>query len=417
MLKWHIVMAWRIHNSVIRGEVDNRQRGIVQGKLWLKGCKKPVVLKLKGNACADLAGCLLKFENPGEVVSMPVDGKMAPIQQGSIGDLTASRKVRVLDIPTADAHDRLKKNRPVPGHISNCLYLEWYSEANGRVVIESPEYKLTISPPAWRLSPGEEQQRQKDSAFGFSGFMRKVSDALAAKKHSPPQDKEWDEFDYEKFMRECDARTDKFGELLDKYRDHPDRDRIIAKEMGWTRREEALEREKDAKDTPERETDFPNEQDERGFQVPDDLPDLQPDPATEGVDWIRDEFGEPTHPLSERALQGCIALDQKYEQLGLDQTEDADLVAFLGEYQTTAAKLAGALDDLAYGYDLHDGPFTVAYLKRALGHLHAAQAALEKVSAKKLLPAKFIDVNRNELFAIREETLSLMRRFRGKGQF
>ena len=89
------------------------------------------------------------------------------------------------------------------------------------------------------------------------------------------------------------------------------------------------------------------------------------------------------------------------------------MVTFLGEYQTTAAKLAGALDDLAYGHDLHDGPFTVAYLKRALSHLHAAQAALEKVSAKELLPSKFLNANRTELFSIREEILLLMRRFRG----
>ena len=409
-------MAWRIHNSVIRGEIDNRRRGIVQGRIWLKGCKKPVVLKLKGNACADLAGCLLKFENPGELVPLPADEKMAPVQEGSIGDLTASRKVRVFDVPGAEADDRLKKKLPVPQHISNCLYLEWYSAANGRVVIESPDYKLSISPPAWRLTAKEEQQRQKDSAAGFSAFMRKVSDALAAKKHNPPEDKEWDEFDYEKFMRECDARTDKFGELLDKYRDHPDRDRIIAQEMEWTRREETLERDDGPKDVQPGETEQPGAEEEHGFEVPAELPELQPDPATEGVDWVRDEFGDPAHPLSQRALKGCIALDQKYEQLGLQKTEDADLIAFIGEYQTTAAKLAGALDDLAYGYDLHDGPFTVAYLKRALGHLHATQAALEKVSARKLLPARFLALHRAELFAIREEILRLMRKFRGNGR-
>jgi hypothetical protein len=405
-------MAWRIHSSVIRGEIDNRKRGIVQGKVWLKGYKKPVALKLKGNACPDLAGCLLKFENPGEVVSMPTDGKMAAVQQGSIGDLTASRKVRLFDIPAGEAYDRLKRKLPVPEHTANCLYLEWYSNANGRVVIESPDYKLTISPPAWRLTPGEEQKRQQDSASGFAGFMQKVSDVLAAKKHNPPEGKEWDEFDYEKFMRECDARTDKFGELLDKYRDHPDRDRIIAKEMGWTRREEALGREKEAKTSRDDEASPANEE-EHGFEIPGEVPELQPDPTTEGVDWVRDEFGEPAHPLSQRALKGCIALDRKYEQLGLENTDDPDLVTFLGEYQTTAAKLAGALDDLAYGHDLHDGPFTVAYLKRALSHLHAAQAALEKVSAKELLPSKFLNANRTELFSIREEILLLMRRFRG----
>ena len=59
-------MAWRIHDNVQRGEVDNRERGVVRGKVWLRGVAEPVVLDLKGNACADLAGCLLTFENPGE---------------------------------------------------------------------------------------------------------------------------------------------------------------------------------------------------------------------------------------------------------------------------------------------------------------------------------------------------------------
>ena len=30
-------MAWRIHDSVQRGEVDNRERGIVRGRIWLRG--------------------------------------------------------------------------------------------------------------------------------------------------------------------------------------------------------------------------------------------------------------------------------------------------------------------------------------------------------------------------------------------
>jgi hypothetical protein len=30
-------MAWRIHDSVIRGEIDNRAKGAVRGKLWLDG--------------------------------------------------------------------------------------------------------------------------------------------------------------------------------------------------------------------------------------------------------------------------------------------------------------------------------------------------------------------------------------------
>ncbi len=413
------VMAWRIHDNVIRGEIDNRERGVVKGRLWLAGVPGPLILDLKGNAGPDLAGCLLTFENPGKKVPMQKDALLNPVQRGSIGDLTASRKVRVFDIPFDEAYAKLKKNEPVPEHLANCLYLEWFSDANGRVVVESADYKLTISAPAWRLTPAEEEQRQKQAAEGFSGFMQKLSDALEASKHQPPEEKVWDEFDYEKFLRECDARTDKYGELLDKYRDHPDRDRIIAKEMGWTwvtERLDAQEADKERQANAESESE-PEQSARAERDIPSDFPDdaetVEPDPATEGVDWIRTKDGDVCHPLAARAFEGSVALYHKCDELGLNDSDD-DLATLQNEYQTTSAKLAGALDGLAYGRDLSEGAFIVAYLKRALSHLHAAQAALEKVAPKNLLPAALVSSTRTELFALREEVLRLMDDFRSQ---
>src|ERR1700746_801450 len=46
-------MALRIHDSVVHGEIDNRVKGIVRGRLWLKGRLEPVTLELKGNAHPD----------------------------------------------------------------------------------------------------------------------------------------------------------------------------------------------------------------------------------------------------------------------------------------------------------------------------------------------------------------------------
>jgi hypothetical protein len=422
-------MAWRIHDNVIRGEVDNRERGRVRGRLWLKGLTSPVLLDLKGNAAPDIAGCLLAFQNPAEPTPMHPDARLARIQRGSAGDITASRKVRVFDLPVAEAYLRLKKKLPVPEHMANCLYLEWYSEANGRVVVESTDYKLTISPPRWKPSDVEEQQRQQESAEGFTGFIQKLSDALDSKKHHPPEDKDWDEFDYEKLMRECDARTDKYGELLDKYMDHPDRDRIIAREMGWTWLEEALDaQEGKAGTTPDGEdlgaSDFEQadsaasdkaperEHDDAPFDYPRDAAEPPLNPATEGIDWVRGEDGYVAHPLSLRALDGSEALYRQFEELGLDALDDEDLRTLYNEYQTTGAKLAGALDGLAYGRDLNEGPFVVACLKRALNYLHKAQAALEKLAPKRLLPPDTIISLRSELFALREEILRLMREFR-----
>src|SRR5437588_11038790 len=46
-------------------------------------------------------------------------------------------------------------------------------------------------------------------------------------------EKIWDEYDWERFLQQQDRKTEKYMELLEKYIDDPNRDQIIAREMGW----------------------------------------------------------------------------------------------------------------------------------------------------------------------------------------
>ena len=71
-----------------------------------------------------------------------------------------------------------KRGEKPPEHMANCLYLEWFSEANGRVVIESADYELTISAPEWRMTPEEEEERAKQAAAGMDDFMGKLTEAI-----------------------------------------------------------------------------------------------------------------------------------------------------------------------------------------------------------------------------------------------
>src|SRR6476661_108508 len=50
--------------------------------------------------------------------------------------------------------------------------------------------------------------------------------------HEP--ERAWDEYDWERFLQQQDHKTEKYMELLEKYLDDPQRDQIIAREMGWT---------------------------------------------------------------------------------------------------------------------------------------------------------------------------------------
>ncbi len=73
---------------------------------------------------------------------------------------------------------------------------------------------------------------------------------------------------------------------------------------------------------------------------------------------------------------------QQCEELGLENPYDDDLAQFLSEFHITAAKLAGALHDVAEGHGHFEPAFIVAYLKRALDRLHKSQAGLEAVASK-----------------------------------
>jgi hypothetical protein len=401
-------MAFRIHDSVVRGEIDNRVKGIVRGKVWVVARKRPVLLELKGNAWPDLAGCLLKFKNPLKRVPHRELDSLNPKQDGQVGDITASRKVRVFDIPFEQAYAMIKRKEKPPEHMANSLYIEWFSTQNGRVVIESSDYELTISAPEWRMTPEEDAERAKLAAAGMNWFMQKLTEAIEQHERTQKDpEADWNEHDYEKFLKESDARTDKYSELLDKYGHSDEAHEKIAKEMGWTREltpEEAEEEERRIEEINRICEEALNE------------PEPEPDPARQGIDWIRDKHGHIHHPLQNRCSESAMKFWKQTDKLGLKKSNDKNLGDFIGEWLTTGAKLAGALDGIARDHTERDAAFTVAYLKRALNHLHKSQAGLEALAKrkKKLLPEKMIHAARKELFQIREGILKLMDEFRGR---
>jgi len=398
-------MAWRIHNSVIRGEIDNRVKGRVRGKLWLHGFDEPVKLDLEGNACPDLAGCLLKFKNPSKTFPMRKP-KFNPLQRGKIGNLSASQKVRVFTIPDEEAFAMIDRGEKPPERVASALYLEWFSEGNGRVVIESADYELTISAPEWRLTPAEDKQRAKDAEAGWTMFSKQLNDALEKQKRGQKDpEAEWDEHDYEKFLKESDARTDKYMELQEKYGDSDEAEAKIAKEMGWVKELTEAEAEEERQRIEEM-----NRICEEAANEPPPKPDLH----REGIDWIRTKDGDLRHPLQHRCFESAMKFWKQTDKLGVKKSEDEDLQAFIFEFQTTGAKLAGALNGLAEGRGYREDAFTVAYLKRTLDHLHKSQAGLEAFAPKKMLPEKMVAEARQELFEIRDGILKLMDEFRGR---
>lgn len=163
-------MAYRIDEQVVRGEIDNRVKGQVVGTIWLEGREEPLTLELRGNPWRDLAGHVLRFSNSKPRGGLP-EG-LATVQTGQVGDITASRKVKVLECSMDEFVEHYKRRTPFPWHWGNSLYLEWYSEYNGRVVIESSDYTLELEgEAAWTMTPEEERAQAVENEKAMAGFM------------------------------------------------------------------------------------------------------------------------------------------------------------------------------------------------------------------------------------------------------
>src|SRR5438034_4931649 len=392
-------MAWRLHEHVLRGKIDNRTRGRVTGEIWLAGIDQSLVLELTGDCAPDLAGCELRFENPKPI---PMTTRPpAPQQCGPAGDITAARKVRVFDVPIEEAMAMYRRGETPPEHMANSLYLEWFSERSGRVVIESADYRLQISEPAWRYTPEEIAKLERRTAEEETPF------AIAITQDGETRD--WDEVRYEQFLRESDALTERYGRLLRKYKDHPDSERIIAREMGWSWLEEALDRE-DEHEAEDLEANIDEENEDQSENYIEDYELPPPDPMREGIDWVRDERCHILHPIEKRAhdtLHGL--LDELKAAERFPEEEDEQVADFVSGFMTLSAKLAGALGGVARGDDLFEPGMVIPWLKRILEILNKAIAAEEAVRVKDFLPADRLTHYQSELFAIREDVLELIK--------
>jgi hypothetical protein len=160
-------MAWRIEDQVVRVILDNRIPGMVIGKVWLAGRNDPLQLNLAGNPRRDIAGRFLVLERSGAVKD-PLGG-LATEQRGVCGDLTASRKVRTPLPAWAEGLNHCSEEW------HNAVYLEWFSERNGRVVIELIGVSVDLSEPSWTLTPEQERVQLHLKAEAIRAFLDQFS--------------------------------------------------------------------------------------------------------------------------------------------------------------------------------------------------------------------------------------------------
>ncbi|MDQ2867178.1 MAG: hypothetical protein M3R59_02025 [Verrucomicrobiota bacterium] len=193
----------------------------------------------------------------------------------------------------------------------------------------------------------------------------------------------WDEYEWERFLQQQDQKTEKYIQLLETYLDDPNRDEIIAREMGWTQLLEGRDWTQDI--------DAPQEDDD------DEEPRAQ----------NPDSFEE--HSLYRAAFALTVWIDQLFDEDSALQNEPS-AVKLATHAALACAKLAAALS----GEDADEIGMTIAYLKRSLKAITLAMdGAGALLREKRILPHQHA-VLIQRLFQVRDGIITLVGEYRGE---
>lgn len=400
-------MAWRIEEAVTRGEIDNTVEGRTTGRIWLAGRKEPLVLALDGDCWRDIAGSRLFFENPRP--RAVADGDALDVDQsGLIGDMTASRKNKVPDVTDAELNELISREQDIPFVWRNILYLEWFSEINGRVVIESGTFRLKVSPHEWQMDEDAENAQKLANLHAMRDFMAQV---IRRRESDGPDvgSVRMDEFAWEERLKESDRLTDAYQEVLEKYREDADSEQKEAFVMGWDGLLDALAN-RDESGEDDFDDDEDDEDDEEDSPYGDDDDDdffdelFDKDAETLFDDGLDEESD---HPLQKKAQDLAI---HAMEVIVRDAGPGTPSYELLTNLLQVSGKLAGVLRN---GMD-DDGPeagLVLAILKRCLAWLNEAVRACQTLIAserdveQKAVLAKI----RQTAFEIRDDIVALRR--------
>ena len=199
----------------------------------------------------------------------------------------------------------------------------------------------------------------------------------------------WDEYEWERFLRQQDGKTEKYMQLLETYLDDPERDEIIAREMGWT---QLLD-----------DKDWSVEVDalmDEGAAEDDEA-------VIENADRSAEVFED--HDLYRAAFALTIWIDQLFDDQAALQNEPA-AVKLATHSALASAKLAAALSD----DDVDEIGMTIAYLKRALKAITVSMEAGAQLLTEKLVTPQQHSVLQQRLFEVRDGIISLMGQYRGE---
>lgn len=384
-------MALRLDTAVIRGEIDNTTRDNVRGRLWLVGREDPVIMDLRGNAWRDVAGCKITFTNPNP--SPGPASAVRPKQKGHVGDITASCKVEC--------------------ETANALYIEWFSEENGRVFIEGTDFEVSISAWVWEMNEAEEEAQKMSNLQAMREWLAGII------QRPEPKEENDDEFDaseesWEESLKQSDRLTDANLEAIDKYGVDGLLDDRIAFVMGWDHMldgSRGREREDD---------DAEGENWKESHKVMPELDGIEMELDDKAFsDYLEEESEREAHPLQTMAHDFVLRLLTEIKEERAENAAQRDgstaLDRFIRNSLNISGKLTGALGTQDFGSSFQTG-HTLAILRRCLNWANYAFAALNELMEAPEWEDRQELLNdfRAELFAIRDGINDLRKQLRAE---
>ena len=151
-------MAWRPNDQFIEGVLDNTVPNKVTGWMKFAGMEEKVVFDLEGNFHRDIRGAKVKLLGDGDSANTEEAAKymqgFSTVQKGKVGDMTAG-------LPPYDYTP------------AGSAYFEWYSDNNGRIVIEldTNQVQLLTKPiPACESDPISRKNQTENMAEFMCGI-------------------------------------------------------------------------------------------------------------------------------------------------------------------------------------------------------------------------------------------------------
>lgn len=163
-------MAWRPTSYLLDGELDNTNLGHVRGWLRFEGLADRLELELLGDFHRDIRGAKLRLLPQARPASGGGDylAGLGRHQTGKVGDITAGLQ---------------------PHDYGMTPYVEWYSDTNGRIVLElgPEEVEVVGTPLPWdQTQPCSRAEQDRNMADFLTGISEHLG--VPAMRTTPEED-------------------------------------------------------------------------------------------------------------------------------------------------------------------------------------------------------------------------------------